>query len=173
MHSLTFPLSLEFAVATRDLTLQRFKREVRTTQRVVSALPDRNRNWKPDARSRSAWDLAWHICFRDVWFLDSIAHLSLDLERTRSHTKPDTFAEMATWYGDNAADASLKVGEMTADQLLTPLMFFGHTQAAFLYLIFTSNHSIHHRGQLSSYIRAMGGRVPSIYGSSADEPYNG
>jgi uncharacterized damage-inducible protein DinB len=164
-------LSPEFALSTRDLTLLRFKREVTTTQRVISALSEFNRDWKPDPKSRSAWDLAWHICFRDVWFLDSIAKLSLDLECTGSHAKPNTFLEMAAWYGENVSDASMRVSEMTADQLLTPLIFFGHSQAAFLYLIFTSNHSIHHRGQLSVYVRPTGGKVPNIYGSSADEPY--
>lgn len=169
MQSSNF-LSPEFAVSTRDLTLLRFKRAVATTQRVISALSDSHRDWKPDPRSRGAWDLAWHICFRDVWFLDSIAKLSLDLECTRSHTKPNTFLEMAAWYGENVQDASMRVS--AADQLLTPLIFFGHSQAAFLYLIFTSNHSIHHRGQLSVYLRPTGGKVPNIYGSGADEPYS-
>jgi uncharacterized damage-inducible protein DinB len=39
-----------------------------------------------------------------------------------------------------------------------------------VYVAFMSNHSIHHRGQLSTYLRPMGSKVPSIYGGSADEP---
>jgi uncharacterized damage-inducible protein DinB len=41
---------------------------------------------------------------------------------------------------------------------------------AVMYLQFMLNHSIHHRGQLSSYLRPMGAKVPSIYGGSFDEP---
>jgi uncharacterized damage-inducible protein DinB len=39
------------------------------------------------------------------------------------------------------------------------------------YIGFAQNHSVHHRGQLAAYLRAMGGKVPSIYGGSADEPF--
>jgi len=41
------------------------------------------------------------------------------------------------------------------------------------YLGFANNHSVHHRGQLASYLRAMGSKVPAIYGGSADEPFQG
>jgi uncharacterized damage-inducible protein DinB len=165
--------SEDFAIATRDLTVTRFEREVRTTQKVIAALPDSQRDWKPDASARSAGDLAWHICFRDVWFLESIGHLHIDLERHRSDRRPDTFVAMAAWYGENMAGAMQQVTALTGPQLLTPLVFFGHSQAAFLYLLLTYNHSVHHRGQLSTYIRPAGGRVPCIYGSSADTPFTG
>ena len=44
---------------------------------------------------------------------------------------------------------------------------------AVVYLQFLNNHMIHHRGQLSTYLRAMNAHVPSIYGGSADEPFTG
>jgi hypothetical protein len=53
--------SEDFAIATRDLTVTRFEREVRTTQKVIAAFPDSQRDWEPDASARSAGDLAWHI----------------------------------------------------------------------------------------------------------------
>jgi uncharacterized damage-inducible protein DinB len=56
--------------------------------------------------------------------------------------------------------------------LLTPVEFFGvfNLPAAF-YLGFLNNHSIHHRGELATYLRPMGSKVPSIYGGSYDEPF--
>ena len=45
--------------------------------------------------------------------------------------------------------------------------------SAVTYLPFMLNHSIHHRGQLSAYLRPMGGKVPNIYGGSYDEPMQG
>ena len=59
------------------------------------------------------------------------------------------------------------------EQLLTPIEFFGvFNLPAALYLGFLNNHSIHHRGELTTYLRPMGSKVPSIYGGSYDEPFN-
>jgi uncharacterized damage-inducible protein DinB len=61
---------------------------------------------------------------------------------------------------------------MTPEQLLTPVEFFGvFNLPAALYLGFLNNHSIHHRGELATYLRPMGSKVPSIYGGSYDEPF--
>jgi len=66
------------------------------------------------------------------------------------------------------------VQAMTAEQLLTPVDFYGvMTAPVFRFLLFANNHSIHHRGQLAAYLRPMGSKVPSIYGGSADVPWPG
>jgi len=64
------------------------------------------------------------------------------------------------------------VQTMSAEQLLTPVGFFGvfNLPSAF-YLGFLNNHCIHHRGELATYLRPMGSKVPSIYGGSYDEPF--
>ncbi len=61
---------------------------------------------------------------------------------------------------------------LSAEQLATPVNFMGvfDLPAAF-YLAFLNNHSIHHRGELVTYLRPMGSKVPSIYGGSYDEPF--
>jgi uncharacterized damage-inducible protein DinB len=62
---------------------------------------------------------------------------------------------------------------MTGDELAKIVDFYGMFQLpAAAYLNFANVHCIHHRGQLSAYLRPMGGKVPSIYGGSADEPMN-
>jgi uncharacterized damage-inducible protein DinB len=53
---------------------------------------------------------------------------------------------------------------------LTPIQFFTFNLPAAFYLAFLNNHSIHHRGELATYLRPMGSKVPSIYGGSFDEP---
>ena len=72
----------------------------------------------------------------------------------------------------NITRAADKVRGMTAEQLGTPVEFFGvfNLPAAF-YLQFMNNHSIHHRGELATYLRPMGSKVPQIYGGSHDEPF--
>ena len=60
---------------------------------------------------------------------------------------------------------------MPADRLVATVDFFGMMQMPGVkYLGFANNHSMHHRGQLAAYLRAMGSKVPAIYGASADEP---
>ena len=55
---------------------------------------------------------------------------------------------------------------------MTPVGFFGvFNLPAVFYLGFLNNHSIHHRGELATYLRPMGSKVPSIYGGSFDEPF--
>ena len=60
---------------------------------------------------------------------------------------------------------------MPAEKLAATVDFFGMMQMPNVtYLGFANNHSVHHRGQLAAYLRAMGSKVPAIYGDSADEP---
>ncbi len=67
------------------------------------------------------------------------------------------------------ADKLQKLKALTPEQLTNMVDFRGLFQLpAVMYLEFASNHSIHHRGQLSAYLRAMGSKVPAIYGDSYD-----
>ncbi len=61
---------------------------------------------------------------------------------------------------------------LSGEQLSTPVDFLGlRTDPAVAYLNIAMRHSVHHRGQLSTYLRPMGAKVPAIYMESADEPY--
>jgi uncharacterized damage-inducible protein DinB len=63
---------------------------------------------------------------------------------------------------------------MPADELAKNISFFGMMEMpAVSFLGMANNHSVHHRGQLAAYLRAMGSKVPAIYGGSADEPMQG
>ena len=87
-------------------------------------------------------------------------------------TKPETSSEVVAWYDENVKRGIASVQAMTAEQLMTPVEFFGvFNLPAVLYLGFLNNHSIHHRGELATYLRPMGSKVPSIYGGSYDEPF--
>ena len=80
--------------------------------------------------------------------------------------------EIASQYEGAVNAAMAKVKALSGAQLAKPINFFGIMDLpAVMYLQFMSNHSIHHRGQLSTYLRAMNAHVPSIYGGSADEPF--
>jgi uncharacterized damage-inducible protein DinB len=162
----------EFAVAYRDTLLDGLANEVETTKKVLACIPDNKRDYRPDPNARTAWDLAWHLANSDIQFLDGIADLQFKMENPTEADKPKTSAELADWYDRNYKRAAERVRALSAEQLLTPIEFFGvFNLPAALYLGFLNNHSIHHRGQLATYLRPMGAKCPSIYGGSYDEPF--
>lgn len=163
----------EFATTYREVTLGKIEQENKTTRRVIGNVPDNERDYKPEPNSRSAWDLACHIAQSDVWFLNGIANHTF--EWTGEPPKPaDTVADLVKWYDAEFRKAAERVRAMSAQDLLKPVSFFGiMTMPAFLYLQFAQDHTVHHRGQLSTYLRPMGSKVPDIYGGSFDEPFQG
>ncbi len=161
-------LTPDFIFAYRELILSTIVAESNTTRKVIAAIPEVSRDYRPDRLSRTARELAWHIVYEDVGFLNKIADMKIEM--TPEPPPPATLAEILRWHEKNFPPALQRVRELTPKQLLTPVPFFGFmTEPVFKYLILVNNHSVHHRGQLAAYIRPAGGKVPSIYGPSADE----
>lgn len=160
----------EFVLGYRAMMLDGIAREAECTKRVIAAIPDSKSDYRPDPHARTAKELAWHLANTDIQFLDGIADLNFSMANPAS--KPQTSAEVVAWYDENLKRGIARVQEMTAEQLMTPVNFFNvfNLPAAF-YLGFLSNHCIHHRGELTTYLRPMGAKVPSIYGGSYDEPF--
>src|SRR5690606_1477181 len=78
-------------------------------------------------------------------------------------------SDVVSFYEDRIPAGLSRLGELSGEQLAEELDFFGmmkKTRA--MWIGFASNHSVHHRGQLSSYLRAHGAKVPDIYGPSGD-----
>jgi uncharacterized damage-inducible protein DinB len=169
-------LTPEFAVMFRDLLAQGLALEVTVTKKVLAAIPSDQRDYRPHPTSRSVWELAWHIA-ADVWFLEGISDGRFEVNADLSHPNPARDPiELAEWYENRFVAALAKVCAMTPAQLLTELAL-GDVAAkgglrfpAVLYLLFLEKHTVHHRGQLSAYLRPIGGKVPRVYGPSADEP---
>jgi uncharacterized damage-inducible protein DinB len=166
-------LSPEFAAGMRESMLQGLARELETTKKVLAAIPDAERDYRPDPKARTAWELAWHLASCDVQMTDEVADHKFQME-PRFKEEPKNVAELIDWYDNNFRRAMNRVQAMTPEQLCTPVDFMGaFNMPAVFYLSFVNNHSIHHRGQLAVYLRPMGSKVPSIYGGSADEPWVG
>ena len=160
----------EFVLGLRAVMLGGFKNDVEITKKVIAAIPDAKSDYRPDPKARTAKELAWHLANTDVQFLDGIADLKFKMENPEH--KPETTAEVVAWYDENVERGITRVEAMTAEQLLTPVNFFGvFNMPSVFYLGFLNNHSIHHRGELATYLRPMGSKVPSIYGGSYDEPF--
>ena len=167
-------MNAEQAKFLADFFANTFEQESQTTAKVLAAVPDDQRNYKPDDKSRSAWDLATHIATGDVWFLDSICDgaFHFDPEAEKKMTAGfKTVKDVVDFYNREFPARIQRLRATPPEKLATVVDFFGMMQqpAASL-LMFANNHAIHHRGQLAAYLRAMGSKVPSIYGGSADEP---
>src|SRR6202166_671706 len=112
----------DFALTYREMMLDGFAREVETTKRVLAAIPEGKRDYRPDPNARTAWALAWHLANTDVQFLDGIADLKFTMGAPAE--KPKTVAELVDWYGKNVKHSSDRVRALSAEQLLTPVQFF-------------------------------------------------
>lgn len=160
----------EFALAYRAMMLDGVARELEITKRVIAAIPEAKRDYRPDPHARTAWELAWHLANTNVQFLNSIADLQFATPLRSAPDKPETVAALVDWYDKNVKRGIKQVQALSAEQLLTPVKFFMFNFPAVFYLGFENNHSIHHRGELATYLRPMGSKVPAIYGGSFDEP---
>src|SRR6185295_12963193 len=139
------------------------------TKRVIAAIPADQVNYRPDEIVKSAIDLAWHIVTAEVRFMNAVSAGSFDLT---PYPRPDsvrTADDVNRWYEEQFGKAFERLQQTSGDHLIKAVDFRGLFQfPAVVYVQLGLNHSIHHRGQLSMYLRPMGAKVPSIYGESYD-----
>jgi uncharacterized damage-inducible protein DinB len=149
--------------------LDTIQTESETTKKVMRAVPEEKKSYKPETKSKSAHELAWHIATSEVWFLDGV--LAGQFTMSEPPAPPPTMGAILEWYEANHRERVNKLKTLPAEELVKIVPLFGAMQLpAVAYLNFLSLHSSHHRGQLSTYLRPMGSTVPAIYGGSADEP---
>ena len=160
--------TVEQAVGMRDFYLRPLERESETTRKVLVAVPQAAAEYRPDAASRTALDLLRHIAATDNRFVETVINGAFSTQNIipDSVKTPD---EIASWYAERHAANRDALASVTGQALVTPVDFRGmFTWPAVMFLQLGLHHTIHHRGQLSAYLRAMGARVPSIYGESYD-----
>jgi uncharacterized damage-inducible protein DinB len=153
----------------KEVFLPLLEREQARTRQVIEAIPETGRDYRPDPVSKSSLELAWHIVASEKRFLEAIVSGEFNFAPI---TRPDTVrngADIGRWYGDMIQAVLPRVRQMTPAQLTKSVDFRGIFQSpAVMFLQTMLNHSIHHRGQLSVYLRPAGGKVPAIYGESYD-----
>ena len=163
------PITADQATYLLSFFLPTVEREHQTTRAVIAAIPAAHNDYRPDSNSKTALELAWHIVAAENRFHSGIPSGAFDFTPNHRPDSVKTGPDIALWYADSFARNLGKITEMSADQLLKTIDFRGMFELpAVTYLTFALNHSIHHRGQLSTYLRAMGGKVPPIYGESYD-----
>jgi len=164
------PLSADQAAfMLHTLGLPALRAEHKMTTAVVAAIPPARADYRPHADSRTAFDLAWHIVSAEIKYLDAIATAIFPYELKPLPPEVRETSDVLAWYTDRFEPAMTRLDTTSGDELLRPIDFYGlRTLPAIGLLQLILNHTIHHRGQLSTYLRPMGARVPSIYGPSYD-----
>ena len=158
------------AKTVADFLIADFENEMQATLRVIQAVPSSHLDYRPDSKSKTALGLVRHITLEDEWLLDCIANG----EFTPPPDDSDACgimnpADAGARYKEKVPAALGRVRTMPGEKLTNVIDMFGMIQAPGInFLAMTAKHSVHHRGQLSTYLRQMGGKVPGIYGPSAD-----
>ena len=151
------------------LTLPTIKTEHATTKRVIEAIPLDKGDYRPEPVAKSALELAWHIVAAENRFLGGICTGAFDFTPNNRPENIRNSADIAAWFDESFNANVKKIEGLSGEQLAKSVDFRGMFQMpAVSFLQLSQSHSIHHRGQLSTYLRPMGGKVPSIYGESYD-----
>jgi uncharacterized damage-inducible protein DinB len=164
------PLQPQQAVVFfNNFSLPALKNEHRITRQIIEAIPVDKGDYRPDPVSKTALELAWHIVAAEHRFLNGIAAGVFDFTPNHRPESVKDSAAIASWYAKTFETDFARLEKVSGEQLVKIIDFRGMFQLpALAYVQFNLFHSIHHRGQLSTYLRPMGAKVPSIYGESYD-----
>lgn len=153
----------------QDVYLGSLKNESRITKKVLEAVPTDKCEHRPDPISKSAIELVRHIAVAENRFLETVINGVFDVNASALPETVKTPQEVADWYEERFAKNFDALTKLNGDQLVKMVDFRGLFQRpAVSFVLLCMVHTIHHRGQLSSYLRCMGAKVPSIYGESYD-----
>ena len=162
-------------MAKRDSILRVLEREGPTTKKILARVPIEKADWKPHAKSMSLGQLTAWLAGAPAWAAGAIGLDGFDVSKFQPLPAPKTAAAAVETYESGLAAARQALARIDdaamdgswsfrlGDKALNTLTRF---DAASLFLVFDA---IHHRGQLSVYLRMLDVPVPSIYGPSADD----
>jgi uncharacterized damage-inducible protein DinB len=162
-------MSADQAKFLADFCLADYERESAALKNVIAAIPAGKESYTPDPKSMTAIDLAWHIAGADWFFLNGICEGKFAAGESKRPENITSAQDVLAWYDANVPPAIARAKALTGEQASQVIDFFGMMQfpgAVFLTLLV--KHMVHHRGQLSAYLRPMGAKVPGIYGPSGD-----
>ena len=150
----------------RALFTSFWTKEATTTHKVLSRIPEGS-DYRPDPKSRTAQTIAWQIVCEEKMIIEALESGKTEWAPA---AMPASMKDVVVAYEKQSADIIRRWNALTDAQWNGSLEFFGSQRPAspmawsFLFDI------VHHRGQITTYLRPMGSKVPQIYGPSGDEP---
>jgi uncharacterized damage-inducible protein DinB len=143
-----------------------WNKESRTTSKVLARIPEGS-DYRPDPKSRTAREIAWQIVGEEKMIIDALETGAVEWAPV---ALPATMKDLCAEYDRQSEEIAKRWEALPAARWDGMLEFFGSQRPAsplawgFLFDI------VHHRGQITTYLRPMGSTVPQVYGPSADEP---
>ncbi len=158
----------------KEMLLNNWDREYQLTTKVFKAYPEGKLDFKPHQLSRTAKELAWTVISEEGIFVNGAITGKFDF--SHFDPPPATMKDILSSYEKKHAENVRKVKDMSEDDLnkKVKMMVARNTLTDVrsidaVWGVIMDN--VHHRGQFSVYLRMAGGKVPSIYGPSHDEPW--
>jgi uncharacterized damage-inducible protein DinB len=166
-------------MAIKETILPELDHEMATTRKLLERIPEQNAAWKPHERSMSLGHLGVHLAQLPVWGAITMRQTELDMNPPGgpAYKTPDfeSVGALLAAFDEHVRQAREAVAAASDPDFMVPWTLKNAGQTIFTMprvaclRTFVVNHVIHHRGQLSVYLRLNDVPVPSIYGPSADE----
>lgn len=162
-------------MAIKDGLLAEYDHEMGTTRKLLDRLPDDRLSWKPHEKSMTLGGLATHLANLPIWGDQILNQTTFDIADAPPNLTAKTSRADVLAHFDERVKATRAWLDKTDAELAAPWTLKRGGQQVFTmpriaaFRSFVLSHSIHHRGQLSVYLRLNDVPVPAIYGPSADE----
>lgn len=166
---------MQASTAQPAIPLAEFDTEMAATRRLLERVPDERGTWKPHEKSFALGHLAQLVAWMPGWITRTLREPHIDLAGGAGYSFEPT-AKLLAMFDENVAAARQALTEVTGPALAEPWHLKMGDQ-----VLFTAprgetvrqhlNHLIHHRGQLTVYLRLVDVPLPSIYGPTADEKW--
>ena len=152
-----------------------FDMEMANTRKALERVPDDKLDYKPHEKSFSLRDLAAHVANIPTWTDITLTTTELDLEQPFDRTLPTTRDEILSHFDESVSSARAVLEKTSAEEMKVDWTLRTGDQVWFsqprsqIFRSFVMSHLIHHRAQLTVYLRLLDIPVPGMYGPSADE----
>jgi uncharacterized damage-inducible protein DinB len=151
--------------------------EAKSTLKVLERVPAEHLSWSPHVKSSSLGKLAWHVASIPKTVQIMLRAGTFEPGQAPPAPIPENVTQIVEEFQRNQADTRAYLAELTDEFLDEPFSMIrgGNVVMAMPKISVVRrilmNHTYHHRGQLSVYLRLLDVPVPAVYGTSADEPF--
>ncbi len=160
---------------TGEILVREYDHEMSNSRRVLARVPEEHLHWKPHEKSWTLLQLASHVANLPNWVINTLERTELDLSQPFDRPDLKTAEQVLTHHERSVAAARAVLLPATHEQLMVDWtlrmgdhVVFTRPRVAVLRVV-VMNHTIHHRGQLTVYLRMLNVPLPALYGPSADE----
>ena len=163
-------------MARKDGLISELQHEAATTRKVLERIPAETFDWKPHEKSMTMGQLSAHVADMFSWVSATLDTDGLDFAAGYNQPNPATTEELTALFDKNVAAATASLQKTDDENFMQNWTLRSGEQVFFTMMKIqvlrgmVMNHIIHHRGQLSVYLRMNDIPVPGMYGPSADEP---